>query len=57
MFIGNRIVKNEKIINELVACSANPSISNDFGMTPVFFASKNIIDKFGWKNIVTIKIS
>lgn len=54
MFIGNRIVKNEKIINELVASSANPALKNDFGMTPVFFASKNIIDQFGWKNIVTI---
>jgi len=57
MFIGNRIVKNEKIINELVASSANPALKNDFGMTPVFFASKNIIDQFGWKNIVTIKIT
>jgi len=44
MFIGNRIVKNEKIISELVASSADPSLKNDFGMTPVFFASKNIID-------------
>ena len=43
LMIGERIETNLQICVELISAGANPRLQNNFGMTPIFFASYNFI--------------
>jgi len=55
--VGNRIPRNERIIQTLIMSKANPRIVNDFGQTPVFFASKQLIAMAHLVGIPAMEIS
>ena len=55
--IGYKIDKNVKIIEELILSNANPRLRNDFGYTPIYFASKKFIDENNFGEIPCFSVN
>jgi hypothetical protein len=47
------MLNNEKVINFLMIRGADTSVMNDFAQTPLYYASKYILKKYGyWGKVV-----
>lgn len=55
--VGSSIPKNVKILNYLIASGCNPRVRNNYGQTPLFWASKKFINEHALKNVEAIEIS
>lgn len=56
LMLGDRIPKNVQIIHTLMSHGANAKVTNDFGQTPIFFASKSILADFGLLSTSSMKM-
>ena len=43
--VGDKVPKNKEIIHALIMAGANPKLCNQFNQTPLFFATKQVIEE------------
>jgi ankyrin repeat protein len=56
LMLGDRIARNGPIISCLIDHGANPRVKNDYGQTPVFFASRDVLRKNGLMGMASMTI-
>lgn len=56
LMVGDRITKNESIVNCLISAKANPHLKNHFGQTPIYFAQKRFIDRNSLQEVPAMRI-
>lgn len=57
MMTGDKIQKNVKIMDLLIQSGANPRLKNNFGQTPMFFASKKFMRSHALTRVMAIEIN
>ena len=54
---GEKVAKNKKIMALLIQSGANPRVKNNYGQTPMFFATKNFLKANALTNVMAIEIN
>ena len=57
MMTGEKVPKNQKIMALLIQSGANPRVKNNYGQTPMFFATKNFLKANALTNVAAIEIN